>query len=272
MATPSAQWLKKSPKNRVQIGSTAVSIVYLPTNQAYAVLWHSQVLRVFNRFADAESYADEITLGKSQLAENPSAMVYYETGTLRDGTLKFHKKTFAKKTDAMRDAREKSSHGLHVAVMVKGIEVASFYNGQQVFPQSLQQNPGSALPWVIGGLALAGAAWWFMKSSNASAAPAAPPCPITDAMLTSYVKTKPTTYKLYVPPDTAQPVAKWPAPKADYVANKGAHTFSTVDCGFYKWDGTKWVSDEAENAALAKFVGASAPPALSGHPADLFMF
>lgn len=65
MATPTAQWLKKSSKNRVQFGgpSTAVTIVYLPTNQAYAVMWHDQVLRIFNKYSDAEDYAEEITLG-----------------------------------------------------------------------------------------------------------------------------------------------------------------------------------------------------------------
>jgi hypothetical protein len=70
MATPSAQWLKKSPKNKVQIGSSAVSIMYSRVNQAYLVMWHDQVLRVFNSYSDAEAYADEITLGPRG---NPSA-------------------------------------------------------------------------------------------------------------------------------------------------------------------------------------------------------
>jgi len=63
MATPSATWLKKSPKNRVQFGSSAVSIVYSRVNQAYLVMWHDQVLRVFNSYSDAEAYAEEITIG-----------------------------------------------------------------------------------------------------------------------------------------------------------------------------------------------------------------
>jgi len=187
----------------VQVGN-GITIRYSNVNQAYFVMWHNQVLRVFNRYADAERYADEIAGNKS-----------------------------------------------------------------------LQENP-SALPWIIGGGLLAAGIWWWMSRDTEAKAetPSALPCPITDAMLTTYVKSKPTTYKLYVPPDKTQPVAQWPAPKADYVSNKNAHTFSTVDCGFYKWNGTKWVSDDAENAALAKFVGASVTkgtPALNGHPADFFM-
>ena len=69
MATPSAQWLKKSPKNRVQIGSSAVSIVYSRVNQAYFVMWHDQVLRIFNSYSDAEAYAEEITIGPKPLLQ-----------------------------------------------------------------------------------------------------------------------------------------------------------------------------------------------------------
>lgn len=34
-----------------------ITVVYLPTNQAYAVMWCDQVLRVFNVKADAHAFA-----------------------------------------------------------------------------------------------------------------------------------------------------------------------------------------------------------------------
>lgn len=71
MAESSDKWLRRSTKNRVQIGSTAVSIIYSPVNQAYLVLWHDQVLRVFSKFSDAEKYAEEITIGPRPMQQNP---------------------------------------------------------------------------------------------------------------------------------------------------------------------------------------------------------
>jgi len=138
----------------------------------------------------------------------------------------------------------------------------------------LENQSDATLPTVIV-IAVAGLVWWLTRTKPASAAPAKQPCPITEPILASYVKTKPTTYKLYLPPDhVTTPVAAWPPAKADYLANPNEHAFSLVDCGFYKWDGTKWVSDDAENQALAKHIGANivkGPPMLSGHPADMFM-
>jgi hypothetical protein len=46
-----------------------VSIRYSPVNQAYFVMWHDQVLRLFNRREEAERYANEITEKKMQ--QNP---------------------------------------------------------------------------------------------------------------------------------------------------------------------------------------------------------
>jgi hypothetical protein len=138
----------------------------------------------------------------------------------------------------------------------------------------LLENQGSAAPFVIGAIAVGGLLWWLLRSKPASAEPAPVLCPITEAMLTAYVKTKPTDYKLYLPPERTQPVATWPPPKPDYLTQQNVHTFSIVDCGFYKWDGKKWVSDDAENQALAKYIGATTVkgvPRLNGHPADLFM-
>lgn len=139
----------------------------------------------------------------------------------------------------------------------------------------LLENQGGAAPFVIGALVLGALAWWFLSAKEAKAATApAQTCPITDAMLVSYVKTKPTTYTLYIPPDKTQPVASWPPPKANYSTKTDVHAFSPTDCGFYKWDGTKWVSDDAENTGFAKYIGASivkGPPML-GHPAELFLF
>lgn len=37
-----------------------LSVVYSPTNVAYLVLWHGQVLRLFSKKADAVAYADDI--------------------------------------------------------------------------------------------------------------------------------------------------------------------------------------------------------------------
>jgi len=142
---------------------------------------------------------------------------------------------------------------------------------------ALQANRSGIAPLVVGALVAGGLAWWFLKSKEAKAStPNKQACPITLEMLTSYVKTKPTNYKLYLPPDTnTQPVAAWPPAKPDYLANPNEHAFSLVDCGFYKWDGTKWVSDEAENTALATYLKATVvkgPPMLAGHPASLFLF
>jgi len=142
---------------------------------------------------------------------------------------------------------------------------------------ALQANRSGIAPLVVGALVAGGLAWWFLKSKEAKAStPTKQACPITLEMLTSYVKTKPTNYKLYLPPDTStQPVAAWPPAKPDYLANPNEHAFSLVDCGFYKWDGTKWVSDEAENTALATYLKATVvkgPPMLAGHPTSLFLF
>lgn len=48
----------------VQVGN-GITIRYLPTNQAWVVMWHEQVLRIFNRFDDAEKYADDLAGNKS---------------------------------------------------------------------------------------------------------------------------------------------------------------------------------------------------------------
>ena len=37
-----------------------LSVIWSPTNVAYLVLWHGQVLRVFLKKTDVVSYADEI--------------------------------------------------------------------------------------------------------------------------------------------------------------------------------------------------------------------
>lgn len=47
----------------------AISVVYLPANQAWAVMWHDQVLSVFNRKAEAEGRASELTYGAKTEAE-----------------------------------------------------------------------------------------------------------------------------------------------------------------------------------------------------------
>ena len=38
-----------------------VKVVYLPPNQAYAVMWCDQVLRVYNSRREAEDLAEHIT-------------------------------------------------------------------------------------------------------------------------------------------------------------------------------------------------------------------
>jgi hypothetical protein len=139
----------------------------------------------------------------------------------------------------------------------------------------LLANQTGAAPWILGAILVGGVFWWLTRAKPASAAPAKPPCPITEPILASYVKTKPTTYKLYLPPDhVTTPVAAWPPAKPEYLANPNEHAFSLVDCGFYRWDGTKWVSDETENVALAKHIDASVvkgPRMLSAHPASSFL-
>lgn len=37
-----------------------IAIVWLPVNQAFAVTWHDQVLRLFSRRADARDYVTSI--------------------------------------------------------------------------------------------------------------------------------------------------------------------------------------------------------------------
>ena len=56
---------------------------------------------------------------------------YYETGSLRRGTMEHHKTTHKTRAGAVEAARKISRKTGHfVAVMRNGIEVASCYNGK----------------------------------------------------------------------------------------------------------------------------------------------
>jgi len=60
--------------------------------------------------------------------------VYYETGSIRRGTLKRHKQRFAAKKSAVEAARKVSQRraGSYITVLSKGIEVAECYRGRCV--------------------------------------------------------------------------------------------------------------------------------------------
>jgi hypothetical protein len=45
------------------MASDNLSIVWLPVNQAYAVLWFEVLLRIFNDREDAEYYVSELRRG-----------------------------------------------------------------------------------------------------------------------------------------------------------------------------------------------------------------
>jgi len=61
-------------------------------------------------------------------------VTYYETGSLRRGTLKFHKTTHSSKQAAIKKACGLSlKTGGHVVVMRAGLEVAACHRGQREF-------------------------------------------------------------------------------------------------------------------------------------------
>ena len=64
---------------------------------------------------------------------------YYETGSIRDGTLVPHTKIFASRRAALAHACELSqgeAWGGYVTVSSKGIEVAAFYKGRRVVDET----------------------------------------------------------------------------------------------------------------------------------------
>lgn len=135
----------------------------------------------------------------------------------------------------------------------------------------LLENQGSATPWVIGGLALAGLVWWLTSSKEAKAA-SSEGCPITSAMLGSFAKSKG-----YTPYMVDDPVSTWKDPKISKVGygDPKARYLSTVDCVFYRWDGSKWVVDQTTSQEFITWANANVtkgPPRLIAHPANLFLF
>lgn len=114
-----------------------LKLAYSPVNQQWFVLWpgrntpveRQQVLAKFGTLGEAEEYADRV----SSKADNPTATVYHETGSFRDGTLHVYKKIYSSLSAAKKGAREHSATvDGYVTVLRNGIEVAQFRQGKEV--------------------------------------------------------------------------------------------------------------------------------------------